>query len=803
MRRPWLVNVEKLQSQQLPINIPQAMLRRLEEAVYDADDLFDEVATVSHLKKLMPGNKLSKEVSLFFSRFNQLSYAFTKSREIRKIREILDDIAKNHHDFGGMYQPLVEEDLIIGRDEDKSILMNMLLHTTVEENVSVVSIVGIGGLGKTALAKLVYNDDTIQRHFSLKMWKMTKIESDDLLDIGKDMVRKCFNVPLAIRHELTGVILSCKMHDLVHDLAKEVSGIGIASSSNDIHSLHDDKARHMLIDDTFVINKDVECYYTKMKRMKHLRVLDLSEVDGNARRYMKKVPSIIGELLHLRYLDLSNNHELIALPNSITRLHNLQTLKLNRCMKLEELPRKLSKLTNLRHLDLQQCYGLTHMPRGMNNMHCLHKLTRFLVGDVKNNVGCLEVGDVGKLEDLKCLNNLRDFITISVDDGCTYNGEKLREGGYLINKPLLNHVTISWQSDDNAEELLQGLQPHPNVKKLSLYYYPGVRFPSWGHSSMNLVDIYFEGCLNLEHIPLLSQLHHLKSKRKSGDELVFFPSLTKLELFELKELKGWWRKSALHSEVSSTTSRREGEMRTGNVDHNNSNEQQKEEEEEDASLLEEFPCPSYLTIQHCGKLTSIPRFPKLKELKLYYSNILLGHLNSLPMESFQQLSYLHIHYDVKLEILATMEVFRNGHLSSLRSLIIDHYNNLKSISGPSVWRNFTALETLKLWYNPELELEEEEDSNNNGEREEKDDNCKGNHNGNGNGRDMQMPILWRWLAPTLHSLSLRGLPKMVRLPKEMQYLTSLHSLEITNCINLEEIPAWIHCLPSLVHLEIH
>lgn len=64
----------------------------------------------------------------------------------------------------------VREDEVIGREEEKKDIIRQLQVFDEKKDVSFISIVGIGGLGKTTLAQYVYNDEKVNAYFELKMW---------------------------------------------------------------------------------------------------------------------------------------------------------------------------------------------------------------------------------------------------------------------------------------------------------------------------------------------------------------------------------------------------------------------------------------------------------------------------------------------------------------------------------------------------------------------------------------------------------------------------------------------------------
>ncbi|XP_059429217.1 putative disease resistance protein RGA1 [Corylus avellana] len=175
-------------------------LERLEDVIYDADDLLDAVSTEARRREIMTRNKKAKKVRILFSKPNPLAFRRKMVREIKAIKKKLDAINadwKNSHLEVRRVEPrvvnrernntysFVPVETVIGREDDKKAVIDFLLDSNVEDNVSILPIVGIGGLGKTALTRFVSNDHQIQEHFELKMWVCVS----DIFDV-KNIVAK-------------------------------------------------------------------------------------------------------------------------------------------------------------------------------------------------------------------------------------------------------------------------------------------------------------------------------------------------------------------------------------------------------------------------------------------------------------------------------------------------------------------------------------------------------------------------------------------------------------------------------------
>ncbi|XP_057513597.1 putative disease resistance RPP13-like protein 1 [Actinidia eriantha] len=293
------------------------------------------------------------------------------------------------------------------------------------------------------------------------------------------------------------------------------------------------------------------CYLTNkvpldlLPKLKCLRVLSL-------RSYrIGELSSKVGNLKHVRYLDLSNS-KIKRLPESLGTLYNLQTLILNDCRNLEKLPRDMGNLINLRHLDITGTDSLQEMPSKLVKLTNLQTLSKYIISK-DNGPMIRELGNLIHLRGTLCISGLENVV--DVEDAI---------GANLNDKQGIDVLSMKWRwsnsSDDSRKEsveleVLEMLQPSKNLKKLTISSYHGLRFPTWVGDPLfsNMVRLKLESCNKcaflppLGLLPKLAELHIQWMKAVENVGLEFygrgcsnpFPSLEILSFENMPEWKEW------------------------------------------------------------------------------------------------------------------------------------------------------------------------------------------------------------------------------------------------------------------------
>ncbi|KAL9448631.1 hypothetical protein AB3S75_016004 [Citrus x aurantiifolia] len=226
-------------------------LGKLQDLAYDVEDLLDEFQTEAFRRKLLLENgdpaaaqdqpsssrtrtsKFRKLIptccTTFTPQLIQFDYAMmSKIKEINdRFQEIVtqkDSLGLNVSSAGGSKKAsqrlettsVVTGANVYGRETDKKEIVELLLRDDLRNDggFSVIPIVGFGGLGKTTLARLAYNDDRVQNHFDLKAWTCV---SDDF-----DVIRLTKTILTSIvTHQNVD---NLNLNKLQEELNKQLSG---------------------------------------------------------------------------------------------------------------------------------------------------------------------------------------------------------------------------------------------------------------------------------------------------------------------------------------------------------------------------------------------------------------------------------------------------------------------------------------------------------------------------------------------------------------------------------------------------
>ncbi|MED6157385.1 hypothetical protein PIB30_022654 [Stylosanthes scabra] len=183
--------------------------------------------------------------------------------------------------------------------------------------------------------------------------------------------------------------------------------------------------------------------------------------------------------------------------------------ELTNCRYLEMLPKKMQDLVNLRYLDVDGASRLKEMPKGMSKLTNLNFLSGYIVGEHEEN----------GIRELATLENLHGSFCISKLQNVKNGGEALE--AKIGDKKHIDILALSWDSYDGSvgvqtsRDILDKLQPHGELKELSIKGYRGENFPDWlglsSYCSMTKLELSY--CKNCSELPSLGQLPSLKYLR--------------------------------------------------------------------------------------------------------------------------------------------------------------------------------------------------------------------------------------------------------------------------------------------------
>ena len=435
-------------------------------------------------------------------------------------------------------------------------------------------------------------DFTFWRDTLIKLWMAQGFLRETQNIEMEVMGRECFEALAAHsffqdfeKEEGDGSIYACKMHDMVHDFAQNLT-------KNESFSVEIDGAAESKIDsfsrdarhfNVVFKNYETDSFPATIHSLKKLRSLIVDGRPSSMNAALPKlianlsclrtlklsgcgiveVPSNIGKLIHLRHVDLSQN-EFRELPEEMCELYNMLTLDVSLCEKLEKLPDNIEKLVKLRHLSVRVYWSDSSFVkmRGVKGLSSLRGLDEFHLSGS---------GEESNIEDLRNLNHLQGSLGIKWL-GDVKDPDEVKKAE-LKSKKYLTKLDLWFGSRTNRriirdDEVLEALEPPPDVDLLRIYGYQGVLpvLPSWINK---LKVVTLMDWKKIENLPPLGKLPSLEKLivgwmgcvKKMGNEflglevdddddisvedmtssntIIAFPKLKRLSFYNMTNWEEW------------------------------------------------------------------------------------------------------------------------------------------------------------------------------------------------------------------------------------------------------------------------
>ncbi|KAL0910700.1 hypothetical protein M5K25_018781 [Dendrobium thyrsiflorum] len=517
-------------------------------------------------------------------------------------------------------------------------------------------------------ASLFPKDHYFKKLELIRMWidqgyiQLTERKSlwEDIADeYFEDLVRRSFFQCSKHTNKFT-------LHDMVHALAQSITRSEICSSF-DFDELKNipKNAKHIFIKDAKVdqvlpignirtlyiheldLFSAVVLHQNSSSKIvfSHLGCLRVLRFHARSFECTSECIDTIGYLEQLRYLSI-HVRVIHMKENSLCSLYKLQTLRII-SSKINMLPHAMGKLINLRHLMISASYNQALVPKsyfGSKN------LLSFRFNEARNELFASVYhvrrdGPYSSIRWLKPLTNLRRSLKIYGLENVVDHEDAMNAN--LQSKPYVERLTLIWNCGKydecarNDKAILEGLKPHTNLKKLSIYGYNNSSFPSWfGNPHYS----------SLTKILLISFYSNEECKFLPLSKL---PSLTSLKIIHnngiIRMGQDFWFYNAPHDYLENYSIEEPVDFLSFQYLTNKSLLEWKERPMERNG---DFPSLKCLHVIYCCKLQQISTLPLSLEI--------------IYVQSCERLEYIALPYS-------------SGHLSRLQKVKILDCDNLKSV----------------------------------------------------------------------------------------------------------------------------
>jgi hypothetical protein len=176
----------------------KAWLEEVRTVAYKANDVLDEFKYEALRRKAKADGHykaLGMDVIKLFPSHNRVVFRCKMAKRLCVILQEMDVLISEMNAFRFEFKPQPQmamkwrqTDASIPTDcvdiasesraQEKKDIVDRLLAEANSKDLIVLPIVGMGGLGKTTLAQLVYNDPEIQKHFELRLWACVSDDFD-------------------------------------------------------------------------------------------------------------------------------------------------------------------------------------------------------------------------------------------------------------------------------------------------------------------------------------------------------------------------------------------------------------------------------------------------------------------------------------------------------------------------------------------------------------------------------------------------------------------------------------------------